>query len=148
MSREQDRIRKKLERNPIAECNKIQNRFCPELFTMFGRVKDPRHQSYIDYSSRVMLGTMYYKSIAGISSMQEMTRTFNDEKICRNLYTFMGEDAKEYMPHGVTENEFLERLDPRELESVQQNIVYSMIRRKTFDNARVLKKWQVIVDAI
>ena len=137
MSREQERIRKKLENNPIAECNKIQNRYCPELFSMFDRVKDPRHQSYIDYSSRVMLGTMYYKSIAGISSMQEMTRTFNDEKICRSLYTFMGEDAKEYMPHGVTENEFLERLDPRELESVQQNIVYSMIRRKTFDNEYV-----------
>lgn len=59
----------------------------------------------------------------------------------------MGEDEKDYMPHGVTENEFLERLDPKELEDIQQNIVYSMIRRKTFDNARVLKKWQVIVDA-
>ena len=147
MSREQERIRKKLENNPIAECNKIQNRFCPELFSMFGSVNDPRHQSYIDYSSRVMLGTMYYKSIAGISSMQEMTKTFIDENICRNLYTFMGEDVKEYMPHGVTENEFLERLDPEELETVQQNTVYSMIRRKTFDNAKVLKKWQVIVDA-
>ena len=147
MSREQERIRKKLENNPIVECNKIQNRFCPELFSMFDRVKDPRNQSYIEYSSRVMLGTMYYKSIAGISSMQEMTRTFNDEKICRNLYKFMGENVKEYMPHGVTENEFLERLDPGELEAVQQNIVYSMIRRKTFNNARVLKKWQVIVDA-
>ena len=33
MSREQDRIRKKLENNPIAECNKIQNRFCSELCT-------------------------------------------------------------------------------------------------------------------
>lgn len=138
MSREQDRIRRKLENNPIAECNKIQNRFCPELFSMFGRVKDPRNQSYIDYSSRVMLGTMYYKCIAGISSMQEMTRTFNDERICRNLYTFMGENVKDYLPHGVTENEFLERLDPGELETVQQNIVYSMIRRKTFDNAKVL----------
>lgn len=147
MSREQERIRKKLENNPIAECNKIQNRFCPELFSMFGRVKDPRNQSYIEYSSRVMLGTMYYKSIAGISSMQEMTRTFNDEKICRNLYRFMGENVKEYMPHGVTENEFLERLNPGELEDIQQNIVYSMVRRKTFNSARVLKKWQVIVDA-
>ena len=147
MSREQDRIRKKLENNPIAECNKIQNRFCPELFSMFGKVKDPRNQSYIDYSSRVMLGTMYYKSIAGISSMQEMTRTFNDDRICKNLYRFMGEDAKDYMPHGVTENEFLERLHPNELEDIQQSIVYSMIRRKTFDGARVLKKWQVIVDA-
>ena len=56
MSREQERIRKKLENNPIAECNKIQNRFCPELFSVFDRVKDPRNQSYID-SSRVMLGT-------------------------------------------------------------------------------------------
>lgn len=147
MSREQERIRRKLEDNPIVECNKIQNKFCPELFSMFDRVKDPRNQSYIDYSSRVMLGTMYYKSIAGISSMQEMTRTFNDERICRNLYRFMGENAKDYMPHGVTENEFLERLDPEELEAVQQNTVYSMIRRKTFDNARVLKRWQIIIDA-
>ena len=114
---------------------------------MFNCVKNPRNQSYIDYSSRVMLGTMYYKSIAGISSMQEMTRTFNDEKICRNLYRFVGENAKNYMSHGVTENEFLERLNPGELEDIQQNIVYSMIRRKTFDNARALKKWQVIVDA-
>ena len=147
MSREQERIRRKLEDNPIVECNKIQNKFCPELFSMFDRVKDPRNQSYIEYSSRVMLGTMYYKSIAGISSMQEMTRTFNDERICRNLYRFMGENAKDYMPHGVTENEFLERLDPEELEAVQQKNVYSMIRRKTFDNARVLKRWQIIIDA-
>ena len=147
MSREQERIRKKLESNPIIECNKIQNRFCPELFSMFGKVKDPRHQSYVDYSARVMLGTMYYKSIAGIPSMQEMTRAFNDERVCRNLYRFIGEDVKEYLPHGVTENEFLERLDPKELENIRQNIVYSLIRRKTFENARVFKKWQVIVDA-
>ncbi len=147
MSREKERIRKKLEKNPIIECNKIQNRFCPELFSMFGKVKDPRHQSYVDYSARVMLGTMYYKSIAGIPSMQEMTRAFNDERVCRNLYRFIGEDVKEYLPHGVTENEFLERLDPKELENIRQNIVYSLIRRKTFENARVFKKWQVIVDA-
>ena len=28
-----------------------------------------------------------------------------------------------------------------------QKIVYSLIRRKTFEKARVFKKWQVIVDA-
>ena len=147
MSREQERIRKRLEKNPIVECNKIQKKFCPELFSRFGEVADPRHQSYIKYSSRTMLGTLYYKSIAGISSMQEMTRAFNDEKVCKNLYGFIGEDENEYLPHGVTENEFLERLNPEELDSIQRNIVYSLIRRKTFDNARVFKKWLVIVDA-
>lgn len=137
MSHEQDRIRKKLEANPIVECNKIQHRFCPELFSMFGKVNDPRHQNYVDYSTRVMLGTMYYKSVAGISSMEEMTRTFNDETISQNLYRFMGEEARNYLPHGVTENDFLERLEPAELENIQQSIVHSMIRRKTFNRAKI-----------
>ena len=59
MSREQERIRKKLENNPVVECNKIQKKFCPELFSMFGEVADPRHQSYIEYSAKTMLGTLY-----------------------------------------------------------------------------------------
>ena len=146
MSRERDRIAKRMERNPITKYNKIQKKFYPELFMKFGQVIDPRHSSYIDYSSKVMLGTVYYKGIAGISSMQEMTRAFNDETVAGNLYRFMGEEAKEYLPHGVTVNEFLERLDPLELEKIQANIVYRMIRRKTFDEAKVLSRWLVLVD--
>ena len=68
MSRAQDRIKKKLEKNPVVECNKIQHKFFPELFAEFSAVNDPRHQSYIDYSARTMLGTLYYKCIGGISS--------------------------------------------------------------------------------
>lgn len=147
MSREKERIIKKLEKNPVAECNKIQKKYVPNLFSMFDEVVDPRNQSYITYDSREMLGTLYYKCIGGISSMQEMTRKFNDDKVVDNLYTFLSRDTKDFLPHGVTENEFLERLDPEELEKIQQKIVYSMIRRKTFDDARVLKRWQVIVDA-
>ena len=78
-----------------------------------------------------MLGTVYYKGIAGISSMQGMTREFNNETVAGNLYSFMGSKEKEYLPHGVTVNEFLERLDPLELEEIQSDIVYKMIRRKT-----------------
>ena len=147
MSREQERARRKLEKNPVVECNKIQNKYYPELFKKFSEVNDPRNQSYIGYSVKTMLGTLYYKCIGGISSMQEMTRQFNDEKVVENLYSFMGESRKEYLPHGVTENEFLERLDPQELEKIQKDIACSMIRRKTFNDARVLKKWQVIIDA-
>ena len=147
MSREQDRIKKKLEKNPIIECNKIQQKFYPELFKRFTEVNDPRHQSYIEYSIKTMLGTLYYKCIGGISSMQEMTRKFNDESVVKNLYAFVGEKIQDYLPHGVTINELLEKLDPEELENIQKDIAYSMIRRKTFDDARVLKRWQVIVDA-
>ena len=146
MSRERDRIAKRLEKNPVQECNRIQKKFYPELFSKFEQVTDPRHSSYIEYSSREMLGTVYYKGIAGISSMQGMTREFNNETVTANLYSFMGSKAKEYLPHGVTVNEFLERLAPMELEEIQSDIVYRMIRRKTFDDAKILGKWLVLVD--
>lgn len=147
MSRKQEIAKKKWEKNPIAECNKIQNKYYPQLFAKFAEVNNPRNQSYIDYPVKVMLGTLYYKCISGISSMQEMTRKFNDDEVVENLYSFMGEIKKEYLPHGVTENEFLARLNPEELEKTQKDIAYSMILRKTFDDARVLKRWQLIIDA-
>lgn len=137
----------KSQKNPVVEYNKIQNKYYPELFAKFAEVNDPRNQSYIEYPVRVMLGTMYYKCISGISSMQEMTLKFNDDAVVENLYSFMSEEKKEYLPHGVIENEFLARLNPEELEKIQKDIAYSMIRRKTFDDARVLKRWQIIIDA-
>ena len=130
MNREQERAKRRPEKNPVVEYNKIQNKYYPELFAKFAEVNDPRNQSYIEYPVRVMLGTMYYKCISGISSMQEMTLKFNDDAVVENLYSFMSEEKKEYLPHGVIENEFLARLNPEELEKIQKDIAYSMIRRK------------------
>ncbi len=146
MSREQERIRRRLEANPVEECNKVRQKYCPNLFRDFADTKDPRHQSYIDYTNKEMLGTVYYKGIAGIESMQSMTYEFNKEQVTKNLLHFMGEETKPYLPHAVTVNEYLERLEPEELQKVQQKQVYELLRRKTFNDARFQKKWLVIVD--
>ena len=86
MSREQERIHRKLENNPVVECNKIRNRYFPDLFRDFADTKDPRNQSYTEYSNDELLGTMFYKGIAGIKSMQSMTYEFNRERVVENLY--------------------------------------------------------------
>lgn len=78
--------------------------------------------------------------------MQEMTCEFNQERVARNLFRFMDGKEKEYLPHGVTLNEYLERLFPDELQKVQQKQVYDLIRSKAFYDARVQEKWLVIVD--
>ncbi len=146
MGRAEHRIAKKLEINPIYECNKIKNKYCPKLFEKFKEVDDPRHQGYIEYSTRLMLGTIYYKGIAGITSVQEMTHQFNDETVAKNMRRFLGETDGEYLPHGVTINEFTERVAPIEIQKIQQELVYDLIRRKTFDDGKFQKKWLVIVD--
>lgn len=38
-----------------------------------------------------------------------MIEQFNDEKVSKNLSIFIGEKVGEYVPHPVTENEYLER---------------------------------------
>lgn len=115
MSREQERIKKRLEKNPVVECNKVRKKYCPHLFQDLADTKDPRHLSYTEYTNKELLGTMFYKGIAGIVSMQSMTYEFNKEKVVKNLLRYMGGKEKEYLSHAVTINEYFERLDPEEL---------------------------------
>jgi len=146
MSRENERIKKQMEKNPVVECNRIQKKFCPKLFQRFAETEDPRHQSYIGNTNKVMLGTVYYKGIGGITSMQMMNDKFNDEKVAGNIRSFLGDRYADYLPHSVTINEYLERLEPTQLQDIIQDEVYDLIRRKSFDGEKFLKKWLVVVD--
>jgi len=146
MGRAEIRAARKLEENPIEACNEVQRRFCPKLFNKFEQMADPRHQSYITYTGRTMLGQMYYKGIAGIVSMQDMTDKFNKAGIVENMSALMGGELEDYLPHYVTENEYLKRLNPNELQEIIQEIVYDLIRKKSFNDARFMKKWIIIID--
>lgn len=81
------------------ECKKIQKKYCPKLFERFEQTEDPRHQSYIEYTNKVMLGTVYYKGIGGITSMQTMDDKFNDANAVSNIRGFLGEKDADYLPH-------------------------------------------------
>lgn len=146
MGRAEIRAARFLEKNPIEACNEVQRKFCPELFNRFGRITDPRHQSYIIYTGKTMLGQMYYKGIAGITSMQDMTDRFNNPQIVENLASYIGVDLDEYLPHYVTENDYLKQLPPDELQNAIHEMVYELIRRKSFYDARFMGKWIIIVD--
>lgn len=65
-----------------------------------------------------------------------MTRAFNYETVVENLYQFMN--------GGV--HEFLERSDSKKLKNIPKDIVYKMIRRKSFERAKVMGKWLILVD--
>ncbi len=147
MGRKQERKRAEEEKNALAELCKIQRKFIPDLFELFERTADPRNQCYVTYPNRLMLGQMYFKGIAGIVSMQDMTHAFNNKKISKNLSRLSGCGKWKYLPHHVTENEYLERLAPSELEAVISQMVHGLLRRRTFEDARYKKKWIVIFDA-
>lgn len=148
MGRRENRAARELEKNPIVELNKIRDKFYPELMDMFSLANDPRNQSYITYSIQEMLAELFYMNVTGIESMQQMDQYFNDPVLVKNFYDFCGTPHKEFLPHHETQNEFLEKLDSGVLETIRRDIIRKLIRRKTFNEARVLGKWLIIVDGV
>ena len=146
MGRKEDRLTAHLEKDPIRACREVRERYLPDLMGWLSRTEDPRDQRYITYTNTVMLCQMLYKGITGIVGMREMTRSFNNETVSRKIHSFAGSPGREYLPHHVTENEYLSRLDPSELEGVIHKICCRLIRRKTFDAAKSQGRWAVIID--
>jgi len=127
---------------------KIQHHFFPNLVKELCQVKDPRHQSYSDYDIEEILYTMLLKNIFNLSSMQEMTNQFNQEERVRNVCEILGKSEKQFLPHYVTINDCLKKLNPDELEKARNNLIRILIRKRSFEDARFLGKyWPVIVDA-
>lgn len=144
---EKREIKRKLNRE-ISEFLKIQNHYFPDLITDIKKVMDGRNQSYITYEIEVVLYIMLLKNVCSIASMQEMNDTFNEDECIKNIYKILGLEEKACLPHYVTINECLSKLDTGELEKIRKDMVYSLIRKKSFDDAKFLGKyWLVIVDA-
>jgi hypothetical protein len=146
MKRKEQRLLKKLETEPVKGLRNTQKHFYPDLQKRLNEVKDPRDIRYTIYNSSTLLGTGITKNICGITSMQQMTAAFNDENCIQNISALF-DNKNEELPHYVTLNDFLKKLDPSELQKVRKDILYHLIRKKTFDDARFQKKWLVIVDA-
>lgn len=148
MNRKQARTIKKDQGNPAAYFLRVYNNTMPGFLKAVDRFADPRHQSYITYPQRVMIGTMLLKNACGILSMNQMPQKFNDDAYIKNISLIceLPEELEE-IPHFVTINNYLSCLDPKYLEQVQIDMVKRLIRGRAYEDARFDKKWIVIVDA-
>jgi hypothetical protein len=53
----------------------------------------------------------------------------------------------EELPHWSTINNYLEKFDSTELESIIQKLVYRLLRMRSFEDSRIRNKyWQIAVD--
>ena len=144
---EKREIKRKIKKG-IAEFLKIQNHYFPEIIEDIKKVMDGRNQSYIEYEIEVILYVMILKNVCSIASMQEMSEEFNEDECIKNIYKILELEEKDYLPHYVTINECLAKLETEELEKIRKKMIYNLIRKKSFDGAKFLGEyWLVIVDA-
>jgi hypothetical protein len=148
MSRAARREIKKTFQKDIVEFLKIQKHFFPDFIKDLSTVNDPRHISYTNYDIQEILYTIIMKNVCSITSMQDMTDKFNTEECVNNLCLILGKEEKEFLPHYVTINDCLEKLDPEELQKFRKRMIRKLLRKRSFEDTRFLGKyWTVIIDA-
>ena len=146
VSRKEKREHEK-DTNYFFELMKIKNHFMKDLDVRLKNVKDPRHQSYITYNCDILLFMIILKNVSNLKSMRSMTNYFNKEECIDNVGKILGLETLEELPHYDTINDFLSKLDPKELENIRTYIIKELLKKRCFERYRINEKyWGVIVD--
>ena len=140
--------------NAFVEFLKTSRHYFNGFESMLSQVRDPRRCNYTDYPIEEILYPTILKSVFNLDSMRESEDTFIPEAAVENVRMILGtEEASRridrgYTPNYVTINECMERINPEELDKVRKWMVKNLLRMRSFENARLLDKyWLIIVDA-
>lgn len=143
----EERRKKEREINFFEEFIKLKKHFFRDLNKRLAAVKDPRHKSYIDYTTEVMLFPVLLKYACGITSMTSMTEQFNKNECIENISKALGCELEE-LPHYDTINNFLCNLKPIEIEKIRDYMIKELFKKRSLEGFRLLNKyWCIAVDA-
>ena len=96
------------------------NHFFKDINLKLKGVKDKRHQSYIEYTPDIILFNVLMKNVTSIESMNQITVEFNTEESINNVSKVLECDKLEELPHHYTINNFLNKLNPTEIEKIRK----------------------------
>lgn len=127
---------------------KLQKHFFKDILKKLKLVKDPRHQSYIEYETDILLFAIILKNVFCIDSMSSMTEKFNKNECIENVAKLLEyEDLKE-LPHYDTINNFLCNLQPSEIEKIRDYMIHQLFKKRSLEQFRLLDKfWGIAIDA-
>lgn len=145
ISRHEKRALRK-DKNLVKTVVEIIHKYLPDLIPMINRLTDKRHKSYCTYKMRTIIMTRLFALICGITSMNEMTRSFNTDEAIYNLAFICNQELDE-IPNWQTIQDVIEDLEIKEIEDIRKTLVNGLIRSKMFDKYRYEGYFQILVDA-
>ena len=139
---------KEREINFFGEFIKVTGHFFRDVPKKLKSVKAPRHQSYIEYGTDILLFTVIMKNVCSIESMSSMSEKFNKEECIDNMAKALGYETLEELPHYDTINNFLSRLQPSEIEKIRDHMIRALFKKRSLEACRLLDRyWCIAVDA-
>ena len=134
------------DKNLLNELRKIIIKYFPDLMSLFSKLTDKRHKSYITYKMRTIIMTKLFALLCGITTMKGINDEFNTEEAIKNLSKICNQELKE-IPDWQTIQDVIEQLNYNEIDDIRKYMFKALLRSKMFDRFRYNGYIQLIVDA-
>ena len=134
------------DKNLLNELRKIIKKYFPDLMSLFSKLTDKRHKSYVTYKMRTIIMTKLFALLCGITTMTGINDEFHTEEAIENLSKICNQELKE-IPDWQTIQDVIEDLNYNEIDDIRKYMFKALLRSKMFDRFRYNGCIQLIVDA-
>lgn len=118
--------------------------YVPEILEYIDEIKDPRKTH--DYSMRYLIMSEMLMFLSEGKSQRFTETAYKDTKYLENIGKIIKEDIKK-IPDAEIYTDVFSRIEKEEIEKFQYKINYQMIRNKTYDDSKILGKYNLVLDA-
>lgn len=117
--------------------------YVPELLRYIDEIKEPR-KSY-DYSMRYLIMSEMLMFLSEGRSQRFTETAYEDTNYLTNISKIIKEEVNKIPDAEIYTNVF-SKIEEKEIEDFQYKINYQMLRNKTYEDAKVLGKYNILLD--
>lgn len=139
-------------RNPSPEASPVEvwpaflktvRHFFPQFVSSLRRVRDPRDPRFTVYPLEYALAAGLMLFATKLGSRRQMRFQFQVPTFIRNLNFFCGTSC-DTMLHPDTLAVLARRLALGDVEDLRSTLIYTLIRKRSLDHARLLNRWYLV----
>ena len=136
-------MKKEFSNNTTEVFTKIIFHYIPEILKYIDEIKDPRKDW--DYSMRYLIFSEMLMFLSEGKSQRFTETAYTDSNYLENIGKMIKEDIKK-VPDAEVYTDVFSRISEKDIEDFKYKINYKMIRNKTYENAKVLGKYNCALD--
>ena len=119
--------------------------YVPELLKYIDEIKEPRKRH--DYSMRYLIISEMLMFLSEGKSQRSTETAFEGTMYLENISKITKEQVKKIPDAEIYTKVFL-RIEKQDIERFQYRINYNMIRNKIYEDAKILVKYNLVLDAV
>ena len=137
-------MKKEFSKNTTEVFAKTIFHYVPKLLKYIDEISEPRKRH--DYSMRYLIMSEMLMFLSEGKSQRFTETAYEDTKYLENMSNIIQEKV-ESIPDAEIYTNVFSRIEKEEIEKLQYKINYQMIRNKTYEDSKILERYNLLLDA-